>query len=99
MSSSANLTLKNEWKEEEMWITGVVPAKKPPMLKSEKLAKEILRNQYSRARELHCISTSLLDFIAIYIYIYARTHRCLLLAVGEALMVTLFSPCNAFAGR
>ena len=97
MSSSANLTLKNEWKEEEMWVTNVVPAKKPSMLKLEKLAKEMLRNQYSRARELLCISISLLDFIAIYIY--ARTHRCLLVAVGEALMVTLFSLGNASAGR
>ena len=58
MSSSANLTLENEWKEEEMWVTGAMPAKKPLMLKSEKLAKEMSRNQYSRAKELLCISTS-----------------------------------------
>ena len=76
----------------------MVPTKKPPMLKSEKLAKEMSRNQYSRAKELLCISTSLLGFIDIYIYIYACTHRCLLLAVGEALMVTLFSPGNASTG-
>ena len=81
--------------KEEMWVTGVVPATKPPMLKSEKSAKEMLRNQSSRARVLLCICTSLLDFMAIYI----RAHRCLILAVGEALMVTLFSPGNASAGR
>ena len=81
--------------KEEMWVTGVVLATKPPMLKSEKLAKEMLRNQYSRARVLFCICTSLLDFMAIYI----RAHRCLILAVGEALMVTLFSPGNASAGH
>ena len=38
--------------KEEMWVTGVVPATKSPMLKSEKLAKEMLRNQYLRARVL-----------------------------------------------
>ena len=73
----------------------MVPTKKPPMLKSEKLAKEMFRNQYSRARVLLCICTSPLDFMAIYI----RAHRCLLLAVGEALMVTLFSPGNASTRR
>ena len=52
--------------KEEMWVTGVVLAIKPPMLKSEQLAKEMLRNQYSRARVLLCICTSLLDFMAIY---------------------------------
>ena len=83
--------------KEEMWVTGVVPVTKLPMLKSEKLAKEMLRNQYSRARVLLCICTSFLDFMAIYIY--KRAHRCLLLAIGEALMVTLFSPSNAFTGR
>ena len=85
--------------KEEMWVTGVVSATKPLMLTSEKLAKEMLRNQYSRARVLLCICTSFLDFMAIYIYIYIRAHRCLLLAVGEALMATLFSPGNASAGR
>lgn len=44
----------------------MVPATKPPMLKSEKSAKEMLRNQYSRARVLVRICTSLLDFMAIY---------------------------------
>ena len=81
--------------KEEMWVTGVVPVTKLLMLKSEKLAKEMLRNQYSRARVLLCICTSLLDFMAIYI----RAHKCLLLAVAEALMVTLFSLGNASAGR
>ena len=56
--------------------------------------KNVKKNQYSRARELLCICTSLLDFIVIYIC----AHRCLLLAVGEALMVTLFSPGNASIG-
>ena len=73
----------------------MVPATKPPMLKSGKLAKEMLRNQYSRARVLLYVYASLLDFMAIYIH----ANRCLLLAVGEALMVTLFSSSNASAGR
>ena len=59
--------------KEEMWVTSVVPATKSPMLKSEKLAKEMFRNQYSRARVLLCICTSPLDFMAIYIYIYIYT--------------------------
>ena len=52
--------------KDEIWITGVVPAIKPPMLNSEKLAKEMLRNQSSRARVLLCVYTSLSDFMAIY---------------------------------
>ena len=79
--------------KEEIWVTGVVLAIKPPMLKSEKLAKEMLRNQSSRARVLLCVYTSLSDFMA-----YIRVHRCLLLVIGGALMVILFSPGNASVG-
>ena len=48
----------------------MVPAKKPPMLKSEKLTKEMNMLEF----ENYFVYPSPLDFIAIYIYIYMHVH-------------------------